>query len=76
VWWYWLDDGDDDIPLQPVQNPHSAFVQRDVGATGRIPKRSSTIVGVECHIHHEFDLWTRSFRSAVEYAVSKMNIRM
>jgi hypothetical protein len=22
VWWYWLDDGDDDIPLLPVQNPH------------------------------------------------------
>jgi hypothetical protein len=44
VWWYWLDEGDydDDIPLLPIQNPTSAFGQRDVGATGRIPKRSST----------------------------------
>jgi hypothetical protein len=30
----------------------------------------------ECHIHHEFDLKTRNFRLAVEYAVSRMNIRM
>jgi hypothetical protein len=22
VWWYWLDDGDDDILLLPVQNPY------------------------------------------------------
>jgi hypothetical protein len=22
AWWYWLDDGEDDIPLLPVQNPH------------------------------------------------------
>jgi hypothetical protein len=29
-----------------------------------------------CHSRHEFDLWTRSFRSAVEYAVSRMNIGM
>jgi hypothetical protein len=42
AWWYWLDDGDDNIPLLPVQNPTSAFRKRDVGATGRIPKRSST----------------------------------
>jgi hypothetical protein len=43
AWWYWLDDGDnDDIPLLPVQNPTSAFGKWDVGATGRIPKRSST----------------------------------
>jgi hypothetical protein len=41
---YWLDDGgdDDDIPLLPIQNPTSAFGKRDVGATSRIPKRSST----------------------------------
>ena len=22
AWWYWLRDGDDDIPLLPIQNPH------------------------------------------------------
>jgi hypothetical protein len=31
---------------------------------------------VECRIGHEFDLRTRSFRPAVEYAVSRMDIRM
>jgi hypothetical protein len=37
AWWYWLYDGDDgDIT--------SAFGERDIGATGRIPKRSSTTV--------------------------------
>jgi hypothetical protein len=30
----------------------------------------------ECRIRHEFDLWMRSFRPAVEYAVSRMNIGM
>jgi hypothetical protein len=30
----------------------------------------------ECHIRHEFDLWTRKFRPTVEYAVSRMNIGM
>jgi hypothetical protein len=42
AWWYWLDDGDDDIPLLPSKIPTSAFGQQDVGATGRIPKRPST----------------------------------
>jgi hypothetical protein len=44
AWLYWLDDGDDDddIPLLPVRIPTSAFGKRDVGATGRIPKQSST----------------------------------
>jgi hypothetical protein len=30
----------------------------------------------ECRILHEFDLKTCSFRPAVEYAVSRMNIGM
>jgi hypothetical protein len=30
----------------------------------------------ECRIRHEFDLWTRSFRPAVEYVVSRINIGM
>jgi hypothetical protein len=47
AWLYWLDDGDndDDIPLLPVQNPHICIWEagkRDVGATGWVPKRSST----------------------------------
>jgi hypothetical protein len=44
AWLYWLDDGgdDDDIRCCPSRMPTSAFGKRDVGATGRIPKRSST----------------------------------
>jgi hypothetical protein len=30
----------------------------------------------ECRIDHEFNLWTRSLRPAVEYAVNRMNIGM
>jgi hypothetical protein len=30
----------------------------------------------ECRIHHEFNLWMRSFRPAVEYAISRINIGM
>jgi hypothetical protein len=30
----------------------------------------------ECCIRHEFDLWTRSFRPDVEYAVNRINIGM
>jgi hypothetical protein len=30
----------------------------------------------ECRIRHEFDLCTCSFRPAVEYAISRMNIKM
>jgi hypothetical protein len=30
----------------------------------------------ECRIRHEFNLWTRSFRPAVEYVISTMNIGM
>jgi hypothetical protein len=25
AWWYWLDDGGDDISLLPVQNPHNCI---------------------------------------------------
>jgi hypothetical protein len=44
VWLYWLNDGDDDddISCCPSRIPTPAFAKRDVGATGRIPKRSST----------------------------------
>jgi hypothetical protein len=77
VWWYWLDDGDgNNIPLLPVQNPHiciwAARCRRYEPDTKEIILYCST----ECRIRHEFDLWTRSFRPAVEYDVSRMNIRM
>jgi hypothetical protein len=77
AWWYWLDDDDDDIPLLPVQNPHiciwEARCRRYVPDTKEIIHYYS----VECCIRHEFDLWTCSFGCpAVEYAVSRMNIRM
>jgi hypothetical protein len=43
AWLYWLDDGDDnDFRCCPSRIPTSAFGKRDVGATGQIPKRSST----------------------------------
>jgi hypothetical protein len=42
AWWYWLDDGDDNISCCPSRIPTSAFGQWDVGATGQIPKRLST----------------------------------
>jgi hypothetical protein len=76
VWWYWLDDGDhdDDIPLLPIQNPHIYIWA--VGCRHYRPDTKEIIhyCSAECHIRHEFDLWTRKFRPAVEYAVSRMNI--
>jgi hypothetical protein len=46
TWWYWLDDGDEPPPPTfhccPSRIPTSAFGKRDVGAMGRIQKRSST----------------------------------
>jgi hypothetical protein len=78
VWLYWLDDGDDDddIPLFLVQNPHICIWE--VGCRRYEPDTKEIIhyCSAECHIRHEFDLWTCKFRPAVEYAVSRMNIRM
>jgi hypothetical protein len=43
VWWYWLDDATmTTFRCCPSGIPTSAFGKRDVGAIGRIPKRSST----------------------------------
>jgi hypothetical protein len=43
AWWYCLDDGDDDdIHCCSSRIHTSAFGKQDIGATGRIPKRSST----------------------------------
>jgi hypothetical protein len=44
VWWYWLDDGDDDIPLLPVQNPHVCIWAAGCRRYGRRPQRSSTTI--------------------------------
>jgi hypothetical protein len=78
AWWYWLDDGDDDddIPLPPIQNPHICIWEAGCGRYGPDAKEIIHYCSVECRIRHEFDLWTRSFRPAVEYAVSRINIRM
>jgi hypothetical protein len=78
VWCYWLDDGDDDdISLLPVQNPHICIWEAGCRRYGPDTKEIIHYCSAECHIRHVFDLWTHSFgRPAVEYAVSRMNIRM
>jgi hypothetical protein len=78
VWLYWLDDGDDvnDIPLLSVQNPHICIWEAGCRRYGPDTKEIIHYYSAECRIRHEFDLWTRKFRSAVEYAVSRMNIGM
>jgi hypothetical protein len=75
AWWYWLDDGD--IPLLPVQNPHICIWEAGCRRYGPDTKEIIHYCSAECHIRHEFDLWTRSFgHPIVEYAVSRMNIGM
>jgi hypothetical protein len=77
VWWYWLDDGvDDDIPFLPVQNPHICIWAAGCRRYGPDTKEIIHYCSAECRIRHEFNLWTRSFRPAMEYAVSRMNIGM
>jgi hypothetical protein len=78
AWLYWLDDGDDDddIPLLPVQNPHIRIWEAGCKRYGPDTKEIIHYCCAECRIRHEFDLWTRKFRPAVEYAVSRMNIEM
>jgi hypothetical protein len=75
---YWLDDGydDDDIPLLPVQNPHIWIWEVGCRLYGPDTKEIIHYCSAECRIRREFNLWTRKFRPAVEYAVSRMNIRM
>jgi hypothetical protein len=78
AWLYWLDDGDgdDDIPLLPVQNPHICIWEVGCRRYGPNTKEIIHYCSAECRIHHEFDLWTRKFHPAVEYAVIRMNIGM
>jgi hypothetical protein len=78
AWLYSPDDGDDDddIPLLPVQNPHICIWEAGCRRYGPDTKEIIHYCSAECRIRHEFDLWTRKFRPAVEYAVSRMNIGM
>jgi hypothetical protein len=57
VWWYWLDDGnDDDIPLLPVQNPHICIWEEGCRRYGPDTKEIIHYYNAKCHIRHEFDL--------------------
>jgi hypothetical protein len=78
AWLYWLDDGDDDddIPLLPVQNPHICIWEAGCRHYGPDTKEIIHYCSAEYRICHEFDLWTRKFRPAVEYAINRMNIGM
>jgi hypothetical protein len=77
VWWYCFDDGgDDDIPLLPVQNSHICIWEARCRCYGPDTKEIIHYCSAECCIRHEFDLCTRSFHPAVEYAVSRINIGM
>jgi hypothetical protein len=76
TWWYWLDDDDDEILLLSVQNPHIYICTAGCRRYGPDTKEIIHYCSAECRIRHEFDLRTRSFRPAVEYAVNRMNIRM
>jgi hypothetical protein len=75
AWLYWLDD-DDDILLLPIQNPHICIWEAGYRRYGLDTKEIIRYCSAKCRIRHEFDLWTRKFRPAVEYAVSRMNIWM
>jgi hypothetical protein len=78
AWLYWLDDGDgdDNIPLLPIQNPHICIWEAGCRHYRPDTKEIIHYCSAECRIRHEFDLWTRKFCPAVEYAVSRMNIGM
>jgi hypothetical protein len=58
VWWYWLDDSndDDDIPFQPIQNPHICIWEAGCRRYGPDTKEIIHYYNAECRIRHEFDL--------------------
>jgi hypothetical protein len=59
AWWYWLDDdGDDDIPLLPIQNPHICIWAAGCRLYGPDIKKIIHYCNTECRISYEFDLWT------------------
>jgi hypothetical protein len=77
AWRYWLDDGnDDDILLLPIKNPHICIWEAGFRRYGPDTKEIIHYCSAECRIRHECDLWMRSFRPAVVYTVSRMNIGM
>jgi hypothetical protein len=59
----------------PSRIPTSAFGKRD-RRYGPDTKEIIHYCSTECHIHHEFDLWTRSFRPVVEFTISRTYIGM
>jgi hypothetical protein len=62
--------------LLPVQNPHICIWDAGCRCYGQDTKEIIHYYSAECHVRHEFDLWTCGFRPAVEYAVIRINIRM
>jgi hypothetical protein len=62
--------------LLPIQNPHICIWAARCRRYGPDTKEIIHYFIAECRIRHEFDLWTRSFLPAMEYAVSRMNIGM
>jgi hypothetical protein len=62
--------------LLPVQNPHICIWTAGCRRYGPDTKGFIHYCSAECRIRHEFDLWMRSFRDAVKYAISRMNIGM
>jgi hypothetical protein len=58
AWWYWLDDGDNDIRLLPIQNPHICIWAAGCRRYGPDNKEIIHYCSTECRIRHVFDLWT------------------
>jgi hypothetical protein len=56
AWWYWLDDGDDDITLMPVQNPHICIWVAGCRLYGLDTKEIIHYYSADCRIYNEFDL--------------------
>jgi hypothetical protein len=57
AWLYWLNDGDDDdIPLLPIQNPHTCIWKAGCRRYGPDTKEIIHYYSTECRIHHDFDL--------------------
>jgi hypothetical protein len=56
AWLYWLNDGDDDIPLLPVQNPHICIWEAGCRRYGPDTKEIIHHCSAECRIRHEFDI--------------------
>jgi hypothetical protein len=62
--------------LLPVKNPHICIWEAGCRHYGLDTKEIIHYCCTVCRIRHEFDLWTRKFRPAMEYTVSRMNIEM